>query len=119
MVAKIKELKNGTRQILTHFLSKTAPALFLSSLLFIGGIILLALKIPGWSIFFGLPATQLGIIFLIFTFDEIARTKVGPDGLHLIPCSICGKPIIAPLGKEEDICEDCQAKIKKKLKKEL
>lgn len=83
---------------------------FISAILFLGGIALLALRIPGWSLFLGLPATQLGIIFLIFTFDEFARKKVGPESIHTIPCSLCGKPLVAPYWQNKIICKKCQKK---------
>lgn len=85
----------------------------LSLSLFFGGITLLALRIPGWSLFLGLPATQIGIVFLIFTFDEVAKKKVGPDSLKIIYCSVCGEPTVTPIGQKEDICEECQKKIRR------
>lgn len=36
-----------------------------------GGIVLLALKIPGWSIIFGLPMVVISTIFIIYTYDDI------------------------------------------------
>ncbi|HUS60008.1 MAG TPA: hypothetical protein VMX76_01350 [Nevskiaceae bacterium] len=110
------QLKNGAKQVFTKFVTKTIPALLLSFGLFAGGIALLALRIPGWSLILGLPAVQVGIIFLIFTFDEIARSKVGPDNLHSVPCSVCGKSTLAPEWQKEKICEECQKKVAKKLK---
>lgn len=104
--------------IFIGFLTTTLPSLFLALALFVGGIALLALHIPGWSLILGIPATQIGLVFLIFTFDKIARSKVGPDGLHVIHCSICKKPLAVPLGEKEKICEECQQKITKKLKEE-
>lgn len=95
---------------------KLAVQLFLSLVLFVGGIVLLALRIPGWSLFLGLPAVQIGIVLLIFTFDEIARYRVGPESLKMISCSVCGEPTPAPSWQKEKICEKCQQKIAKKLK---
>lgn len=92
--------------------------ILISLVLFAGGIALLALRIPGWSLILGLPAVQIGIIFLIFTFDEVARGKVGPDSLHMVRCSVCGKPTLAPYWQKEKICRACQKKIAQKLKKE-
>lgn len=42
-----------------------------------GGLVLLALKIPGWSLIFGLPITIFGTVFLIYTYDTIASKKFG------------------------------------------
>ena len=44
--------------------------------LFIGGIVLLALRIPFWGLFLGLPATQIGIILLIFSFDRLSQEEI-------------------------------------------
>lgn len=57
--------------------------LFLSTLvsviLFIGGILLLQLKLKFWSYFLGIPAAQAGIILLILTFERIWRKSVDKD----------------------------------------
>ncbi|MBI2596000.1 hypothetical protein HYW46_04685 [Candidatus Daviesbacteria bacterium] len=45
--------------------------------LFIGGIILLLAKLPFWSYYFGIPSVQIGIIFLILSFERLMR---GPFG---------------------------------------
>jgi len=114
----MQDAQNKLKTILTTFITKTIRSLLISTGLFIGGIILLALRIPGWSIIFGLPAVQIGIIFLIFTFDDLARNKVGPNSYHLLNCSVCGKPILAPSWQKERICGACQKKIAKKPKEE-
>ena len=36
-----------------------------------GGIIMLALRISGWSIIFGLPMVVFGAVFIIYTYDEV------------------------------------------------
>lgn len=90
---------------------KSIGSLILSLVLFLGGIWLLSLRLPGWSFFLGLPAIQIGLIFMIFTFDGFARHKVGPDSLQIITCSICGKPTVAPRGQKRDICPECQERI--------
>lgn len=105
------------KQILLNFATKTLPSILLSLVLFGGGIALLALRIPGWSLFLGLPSVQIGIVLLIFTFDNLARTKVGPDTLHMIPCSVCGQMTLVPHWQKEKICEECQKKVIKKIKK--
>lgn len=104
------QLKNGAKQAFTKFVTKTIPALIVSLALMLGGIYLLSLRIPGWSFIFGLPAVSTGIIFLIFTFDEIAQDKVGPNSLHMVSCPICGQPTLAPKWQKEKICEKCQKK---------
>lgn len=41
--------------------------------LFIGGIVLLALRYPFWSLFLGLPSVQIGIVLIILTFDKLSQ----------------------------------------------
>lgn len=104
------------KKSLLYFLIRQLPRLIISLTLFIGGIIILSLRISGWGLFLGLPATQVGLIFLIFTFDEIAKRRVGPQSFHLLSCSVCGQPTPAPSWQKEKVCEECQSKIAKKLK---
>lgn len=42
----------------------------LGVVLLAGGIILLALKIPGWSIIFGIPMVVISSVFIIYTYDD-------------------------------------------------
>lgn len=35
-----------------------------------GGIIMLALKLPGWSIIFGIPMVVISSVFIIYTYDD-------------------------------------------------
>ncbi|OGD53641.1 hypothetical protein A3J78_01790 [Candidatus Beckwithbacteria bacterium RBG_13_35_6] len=100
-----------------RFVYKTLPLLVLSLGLFFGGIILLILRIPGWSIFLGLPSIQIGIVFLIFSFDGIAKREVGPSSCKLVDCSICGKPMIISGNVKKRICEQCLQTMSKTLKK--
>lgn len=44
--------------------------------LFIGGIVILILRIPFWSLILGIPAVQIGLILIIFTFDAMGRWTV-------------------------------------------
>jgi len=110
-----KKLTN--QSFLVYFFTHQLPRLFLCLTLFAGGIIILALRIPGWSLFLGLPATQIGLIFLIFSFDDFARQKVGSESLHMVHCVTCGKPTLASFWQEEKICRQCQGKIEKQAEK--
>ncbi len=48
--------------------------------LFFGGIIMLFFyPVRFWSYFFGIPATQIGIVFLIFTFEKLTRNTIDED----------------------------------------
>jgi hypothetical protein len=64
-----------TEEIVKLILKGLIPIVLLS-----GGLILLALRISGWSLIFGLPLTIFGSVFLIYTYDEMVRKKVDPDG---------------------------------------
>ncbi|MBI4100794.1 hypothetical protein HY439_03595 [Candidatus Microgenomates bacterium] len=81
--------------------------------LFLGGIILLALRIPFWGFFLGLPAIQIGIILMILSFDRLSREEVEKEisEIHETPCSVCGKPIFVKGDKKGGICTDCAKKI--------
>jgi energy-converting hydrogenase Eha subunit C len=45
----------------------------ISIILFVGGIIILLSQIPFWSIFLGITATQIGIVFLIFSYEKLSN----------------------------------------------
>lgn len=109
------------KKILIEFLTQTLPAVFIAALLFGGGIILLFLRIPGWSLLLGLPAIQIGLVLLIFTFEAVGRKKsaLPSKEYHLVNCLVCGKQTIAPKYIQKRICDDCQSKIAQKLKSAL
>ncbi len=44
--------------------------------LFVGGIILLLSHIPFWSFFLGLPASQIGIVLLILTYERLSKKSL-------------------------------------------
>lgn len=46
---------------------------------FVGGVVVLVSRIPGWGLILGLPMTVIGSALLINTFDEIARSIVFPQ----------------------------------------
>lgn len=58
---------SNTRAVLSVIVSLT---------LFLGGIFLLALKIPFWGLFLGLPAVQIGIVLSIFAFDRLSQEEI-------------------------------------------
>ncbi len=96
---------------LVYFFIQQLPQLVLSSLLFIGGIVLLSLKIPGWSLIIGLPAVQFGLIFMIFNYDRAANKRVGINSLYSVECPICHKSFLSYTREGEEVCPFCQAKI--------
>jgi hypothetical protein len=90
---------------------KNILALFLCSLLFVGGIILITSTPTDWHLFIGIITIQAGIILFIFTFDELIRRRLQPRQLKINYCSICGNPTVTPIGQRQAICLDCQEKI--------
>src|SRR3989344_7156631 len=98
---------------------KNRFALFaLSVSLFLGGAYILSLKIPFWSMFLGLAAIQIGIVFIIFTFEIFVKlnSKRVTDEYNAIPCLICGQIGFVPKYKNTNICDSCQLKIARSLK---
>ena len=45
-----------------------------------GGIILLALRITGWSLIFGLPMVVISSVFIIFTYDDVLNRHLDLQG---------------------------------------
>jgi len=117
----IMENKFTFKELVIVFLTQNLPSLILAILLFAGGIVLLFLKIPGWSLFLGLPAVQIGLVLLIFTFESINRKRSSQtiENYHLVDCLICGRQTMAPKYIEKRICDNCQVKIAQKLKTAL
>lgn len=79
-------------------------------ILFVGGIVILSLRIPFWSLLLGIAATQLGIVFIILGFDSSGRKYLAPENYHLIRCENCGDPMVVPPGQKRGLCEDCRGK---------
>lgn len=50
----------------------------LGLVLLIGGIILLALRISGWSIILGLPMVVISSVFIVYTYDDAASKWTKP-----------------------------------------
>lgn len=109
------------KKFLVEFITKTLPAVLISALLFFGGIALLFLKIPGWSLLLGLPAVQIGIVLLIFAFEAVGRKKsvLPSEEYHMVTCLVCGQQVPAPKYIRKRMCDDCQVKIAQNVKKGL
>jgi|SRR3989344_2097377 len=109
-----------TNPHLTHHHAEEAIKLIFKGLipvvLLISGLVLLILRLPGWSIIFGLPITIFGVIFLIYTYDEIVQKKINPFTEELANCSICGKLTPVFPGEDPDyiICHTCKDKGRRK-----
>ena len=46
-----------------------------------GGITLLALRLPGWSVIFGLPMVVISSIFIIYTYDNVLSKYTTPKDI--------------------------------------
>lgn len=55
------------------YVYKIFIATIISLSLFIGGIILMLAHIPFWSMALGIAATQIGIVFFIFTYERLSH----------------------------------------------
>ena len=98
---------------------KTTLTIIVSLGLFLGGIVLLVLQVPFWSLFLGLPSIQIGIVFIIFAFDAISREEVGKElrNVHQVPCALCGQPTFTRGTEVKGICSDCDKKLLGKMEK--
>lgn len=47
--------------------------------LFGGGLILFLSKNSFWSLFLGIPAVQIGIVLLIFTYDRLSKDELDDE----------------------------------------
>lgn len=79
----------------------------------------MVLRIPFWSLFLGLPSVQIGIIFIIFTFDELSQKESENElaGVRQIPCTLCGKPTFIRGVETQGTCGECDKKFLKLLEK--
>ena len=84
-----------------------------------GGLTLLALRIAGWSIIFGLPMITFGVVFLIYTYDELASNVIRPIPEKVVKCSVCEKDTFKLYSWQENkdaICLTCRDDIEKGVK---
>ena len=95
------------------YLIKLIARIIIPIIMFIGGIIILSLHLPGWSIILGLPVSMFGIVFIIYTYDEVITKNVVNKEKYLERCPICKKVYsVDKIGGTEDfICENCREKI--------
>lgn len=102
----------------TQFIIRDIPSMILSLALFLGGIWLLALRIPGWSLFFGLIFTPMGAAFMVFALDKVARNRIAPPLFKLVECKVCGRRTYTKDDEKEVICHRCRQDISKRILKE-
>lgn len=110
--------KGNTFYSLIKFTISDLPAVILSLALFLGGVWILSLRIPGWSLFFGLIFIPMGGAFTVFTLDDVARNRVIPPPFKPVKCNVCGKITFAKEGEKDIICAQCRKDIQKGILKE-
>jgi hypothetical protein len=118
MSRKEKSSKKQNHQELVKLIFRgIIPIVFLGA-----GVAILALRIQGWSLLLGIPVTIFGVVFLIYTYDEVVRDVVGqiPDKQEMTKCRVCGKPTprVIGIGYDDTICPKCKRDIGKGIKKE-
>jgi hypothetical protein len=79
--------------------------------LLLGGIWILTLPLSGWRLLIGLPAAQLGVVVLVFVFDEATKKRLHPDNYHVLICPYCGQENLVHVGETEIHCQECQKMI--------
>ena len=87
--------------------------LALSVSLFLGGVFLLSLQIPFWSLVLGLASVQIGIVLIIITFDSLIRKRNKPltEDYKTLSCLICRTPQFVPKYQKSVICDTCQLRV--------
>lgn len=50
--------------------------------LLIGGLFLLFLDLPGWSVIFGIPTVVIGVVFLVYSYDDLVSKRIGGDNIR-------------------------------------
>lgn len=111
-------LKDGFKVVFAKFIVKDLPSLILSLSLFLGGIWLLSLRIPGWSLLWGLIIIPIGLAFTVYTLDDVARNVVAPPPFKPVKCNVCGKNTYAKEDEKDVICWRCREDITEKILKE-
>jgi len=101
-----------------QFIIRDIPSMILSLALFLGGIWLLAIRIPGWSLLFGLIFTPMGAAFMVFTLDGVARNRIAPPSFKSAECRVCGKKTYSKENVEDAICNRCRENIGEEILKE-
>lgn len=102
----------------TKLFTHDLPGIILSLALFLGGIWLLSLHIPGWSLLWGLIITPIGFVFTVYTLDDVARNVVAPPPFKAVKCNVCGKITYAREDDKDVICNRCRGDITEAVLKE-
>jgi len=61
-------------------------------ILLLMGVVVLVLRIPGWSLFLGLPLVVLGAVFTVYTYDHLVSKSLGDYTNLVTKCVKCRRP---------------------------
>jgi hypothetical protein len=87
--------------------------------LFVGGVVILGIGIPFWSLLLGITSIQIGIVLIIVTFDAfIRRSNHRGDGgeFKTVTCLVCGAPTVVAKYVNVAMCDNCQVRAAKSFK---
>jgi hypothetical protein len=85
-----------------------------------GGVALFVTRASPWGVVLGLPAIVIGMVMMIYTYDEVISKKVYPLADELTRCAVCGRltPRVAGVNPKDTICSPCNADISEEIEKE-
>ena len=73
-----------------------------------GGVVVLSMRIMGWSFILGLPMIIVGSVFLIHSYDEMVKKNVISENDGVQYCEDCGGlTVILRQTSGKVICDDC------------
>ena len=96
---------------LVQLIFRGAVPILTGTALLIGGIWLLTLPLPGWKLILGLPAAQLGIVVLMFAFDDVTKKHLHPENYEILICPYCSNENLVNRQTPSMFCGKCQKKI--------
>ena len=99
------------KQNLGFRIFQNAGLVVISLGLIYGGVQIIKLELPFWSLFYGLAAIGIGVAMSLVAFNEVAKSRSATvNEYHEIPCSNCSKMTLVPYLTEKTVCSDCQLK---------
>ena len=87
---------------------------------FVGGVFLFITRVSPWGVILGLPTIVIGMVMMIYTYDEVISKKVVETSEELTRCSVCGKltPRQPGVDPRDTFCSVCKTDIKENITKE-
>ena len=107
MEQKLPTNQSRKRYLLTSLFIRAGISFLIGLLLFVGGLYILTLDLPGWKLLLGIPSAQFGIIILLLTFDEVTKRKLSPDLFIEASCPTCHAIIFLNPDESEGTCPGC------------